>query len=252
LVRVHLRADSGLDGASTLSRDIVRLQVQELVDVQAYGMTLTWDPAVLSFVDAQPAQTAGGDGLFRVFQQRPDRVLLGNARLADATLEDGLLAELTFRLRDWRLATGQRRSYRPPPGAAGIDDGRGTHRAARESGNAAALRVRSRSGLSQPVQPIDADRFFSRRRDLDSACRLRCPGAFRTNTGVRPDDPVRLLFGWLGRAGHSRTSCGQWHLFLSPHDIPLHRYRPHDDAQVGPYHVRCSRPRLRHGAVTGR
>jgi hypothetical protein len=109
-VRIRLHADTGLDGASSLSRDMVRLGVhaQNLTDVQAYGLTLTWDPAILSFVDAHAAQSTAGDGFFRVLEQRPGRVLLGNAGRAGQTVKDGSLAQLTFRLRHQQLANDAR------------------------------------------------------------------------------------------------------------------------------------------------
>ena len=97
--RLKLLLHAGLND-DNLARNVVRVRVQAegLTDVRAYGLALTWDPTVLSFDGASgPASAAG---LFQVFDQRPGRVLLGDARNDDADI----LAELTFRLRDTRLA----------------------------------------------------------------------------------------------------------------------------------------------------
>ncbi|HIG17324.1 MAG TPA: T9SS type A sorting domain-containing protein, partial [Candidatus Handelsmanbacteria bacterium] len=108
--QIRLIADAGLDGTSSLPRDVVQLLVQAdaLNDVDAYGLTLTWDPAALSFTDAQAGPTAPDNNWFRILEQRPGRILLGNARSDGGLMETGVLAQLTFRLRDRQLANGTR------------------------------------------------------------------------------------------------------------------------------------------------
>lgn len=109
-VRIRLVAASGLDDASTLPRDVVRLLVQAeaIADVRAYGLTLTWNPAILRFTDARAGPELAGGGLFQVLDRRPGRILLGNARLDGESVGVGVLAELTFHLRDRHLANDAR------------------------------------------------------------------------------------------------------------------------------------------------
>ena len=98
---ISLSTEIGLDAASLLARDVIRVQVhaEALTDVRAYGLILSWDPAVLSWSSAR-AGDAASDGLFRILEQRPGRILLGNARLDGSPVDVGVLAQLDFALRD--------------------------------------------------------------------------------------------------------------------------------------------------------
>jgi len=108
--RIRLVAASGLDGSSALPRDLVSLQIEAdaLADVHAYGLTLTWDPSALTFTDARAGESAAGEGWFQVLDQRPGRLLLGDARSDGGLIDPGVLAQLTFRLRHRQRANDVR------------------------------------------------------------------------------------------------------------------------------------------------
>lgn len=99
------------------AQDEVKLQIlgSDIRDVRAYGLVLTYDPAAVSFERAGEGpgsllESQGGRAdLFRVLDHRPGQVLIGNGLSAgQAVSGTGVLAELTFRLRDRRLVNDVR------------------------------------------------------------------------------------------------------------------------------------------------
>ena len=130
--RLHLVATRGsAAGIEGLPRDTVRLRVfvDDVQDLSAFGLVLTYDPAAVLFSGAHEGpgpllESRGGDArLFRVFDERPGRLVIGNG-LVDGTLVSGsgLLAELTFQLRNRRLATDTRFDLQQAFLANGADD----------------------------------------------------------------------------------------------------------------------------------
>jgi phosphodiesterase/alkaline phosphatase D-like protein len=131
--RLRLVATGGpmaIEGTG-LPRDVVRLRifVDDVETLSAYGLVLKYDPAALSFSEARQGpgsllESQGGDaGLFRVLDERPGRLLIGSGLVDGAPVSgSGLLAELTFRLRDRRLATDTRFDLQQVFLAGGVDD----------------------------------------------------------------------------------------------------------------------------------
>ncbi len=132
--RLRLVAAGGpMDTEETtgLKRDVVRLRVlaENVEALRAYGLVLAYDPAALDFTEAHGGpgsllESQGGEaGLFQVLDERPGRLLLGNG-LVDGTMVSGtgMLAELTFRLRDRRLATDARFDLQQAFLASSADD----------------------------------------------------------------------------------------------------------------------------------
>ena len=118
--RLRLVASGGpmeQQATTGLPRDVVRLRVfaEDVSDLRAFGLVLSYDPSALSFSEAREGpgsllDSQGGDaGLFQVLDERPGRLLIGNGLVAGNPVSgSGLLAELTFRLRDRRLANDAR------------------------------------------------------------------------------------------------------------------------------------------------
>ena len=69
-------------------------------------------------------ESKGGDaGLFQILDERPGRLLIGNGLIRGTSVSgSGLLAELTFHLRDRRLATDTRFDLQQAFLADGADD----------------------------------------------------------------------------------------------------------------------------------
>ena len=118
--RLRLVASGGpmTQGATVgLPRDIVRLRIfaDDVEKVAAFGLVISYDPAALTFTEAKEGpgsllESRGGDaGLFGVLDDRPGRLLIGSGLVTGEPVSgSGLLAELTFRLRDRHLATDTR------------------------------------------------------------------------------------------------------------------------------------------------
>ena len=131
--RLRLVATGGpmaLEGTG-IPRDMVRLRifVDNVETLSAYGLVLGYDPAALSFSEAGEGpgtllESQGGDAaLFRVLDERPGRLLIGNGLIDGTSVSgSGLLAELTFHLRDRRLATDTRFDLQQAFLAGGVDD----------------------------------------------------------------------------------------------------------------------------------
>ncbi len=132
--RLRLVATGGpmtLAGAAGLPRDVVRLRVfvDDVEDLRSFGLVLTYDPAAVTFAEAHEGpgtllESKGGDaGLFQILDERPGRLLIGNGLIRGTSVSgSGLLAELTFHLRDRRLATDTRFDLQQAFLADGADD----------------------------------------------------------------------------------------------------------------------------------
>ena len=131
--RLRLVATGGpmaLEGTG-IPRDMVRLRifVDNVETLSAYGLVLGYDPAALSYSEAGEGpgtllESQGGDAaLFRVLDERPGRLLIGNGLIDGTSVSgSGLRAELTFHLRDRRLATDTRFDLQQAFLAGGVDD----------------------------------------------------------------------------------------------------------------------------------
>jgi hypothetical protein len=128
--RLRLVAEGGPVSGGALPRDIVRLRVvaDEARDIDAYGLVLAYDPAAVTFVSADEGPGAllgsrGGDALFRVLDDRPGRLLIGNGLVEGKPVSgSGLLAQLTFRLRDRQRANDVRFDVQQAFLARGTED----------------------------------------------------------------------------------------------------------------------------------
>jgi len=114
-----------------LPRDVVRLRIfaDDVSEIRAFGLVLNYDPSALNFSEAREGSgslldSQGGDaGLFQVLDERPGRLLIGNGLVAGNPVSgSGLLAELTFRLRDRRLANDARFDLQQAFLAGGVND----------------------------------------------------------------------------------------------------------------------------------
>ncbi|MFH1567624.1 MAG: fibronectin type III domain-containing protein, partial [Gemmatimonadota bacterium] len=115
--RIELRAEGGPLPAAGLPKNVVRLRVaaRDVAPLRAYALALSWDPAAVSFTGATQGpgplleHRNGRADLFRVLDERPGRVVIASAMAGQGAVSgSGLLAELTFRVRDPGLASGTR------------------------------------------------------------------------------------------------------------------------------------------------
>ena len=135
--RMRLDASGGPMGAAidaplpALPRDVVQLRVfvDDVHDLKAYGLVLTYDPSVVSFGVAGEGpghllESQGGEtGLFQVLDERPGRVAIANGLIdGEPVSGSGLLAELTFQLVDRARASEARFDLQQAFLAASADD----------------------------------------------------------------------------------------------------------------------------------
>lgn len=215
--RLRLAVDGGPMApveASGLARDEVRLRIfgDGIESVRAYGFVLRYDPAAVTFASAHegPGSLLGSQGsttrLFQVLDEKPGRVLIGNGLgQGQAVSGSGMLAELTFQIRDRRLATDTRFDLQQAFLANGADEVR------RVVGVEGARLLPSTFALGQAYpNPFNPSTHIDFALSHESAARLVVYDILgRTvRTLVRAEDALPAGFysvSWDGRDGSGRA-----------------------------------------------